>query len=43
VLEVEVGIRALGSQRRAGIVPHLKDDDAEEQEHEVGDDEEAAG
>ena len=32
-----------GSQRRAGIVPHLKDDDAEEQEHEVADDEEAAG
>ena len=32
-----------GNQRRAGIVPHLKDDDAEEQEHEVADDEEAAG
>jgi DNA-binding IclR family transcriptional regulator len=32
-----------GSHRRAGIVPHLKDDDAEEQEHEVADDEEAAG
>lgn len=32
-----------GSQRRAGIVPHLKDDDAEEQEHEVADEEEAAG
>jgi len=32
-----------GSQRRAGIVPHVKDNDMEEQEHEVGDDEEAAG
>jgi DNA-binding IclR family transcriptional regulator len=32
-----------GSQRRTGIVPHLKDDDAEEQEHEVANDEEAAG
>jgi hypothetical protein len=32
-----------GNQRRAGIVPHLKDDDIEEQEHEVEDDEEAAG
>lgn len=32
-----------GGQRRAGIVPHLKDDDADEQEHEVADDEEAAG
>jgi DNA-binding IclR family transcriptional regulator len=32
-----------GNQRRAGIVPHLKDNDMEEQEHEVGDDEEAAG
>jgi hypothetical protein len=32
-----------GTQRRAGIVPHLKDDDVEEQEHEVADDEEAAG
>ncbi len=32
-----------GNQRRSGIVPHLKDDDAEEQEHEVADDEEAAG
>lgn len=32
-----------GNQRRAGIVPHLKDDDAEEQEHEVADDEEATG
>ena len=32
-----------GNQRRAGIVPHLKDDDVEEQEHEVADDEEAAG
>jgi DNA-binding IclR family transcriptional regulator len=31
-----------GSQRRAGIVPHLKDSDVEEQEHEVTDDE-AAG
>ncbi|MEI6156090.1 MAG: IclR family transcriptional regulator [bacterium] len=32
-----------GSQRRAGIVPQLKDDDVEEQEHEVADEEEAAG
>lgn len=32
-----------GTQRRAGIVPQLKDDDVEEQEHEVRDDEEAAG
>lgn len=32
-----------GGQRRTGIVPHLKDDDADEQEHEVADDEEAAG
>lgn len=32
-----------GGQRRAGIVPHLKDDDGEEEEHEVIDDEEAAG